>query len=205
MLVSELVTEVALHCHDEGNAELSAANLFIMVNSAARDARHTAGWLIRLEDDETLEAAENDWEYDVPASFAYIEKLLIEETVNSSSVYTTEIPRHTYEVRLNGGVPVFAFSSLQFLQPGKNIKVIGQKRATIYTATSNTIDPGMESFLRERTLYFAFRYMAAGLSELAAWRRQMSIQCWQTSEAFLRRHPQEFRMMPSAIEVPGRG
>ena len=204
MLVSDLQDEVALHTHDIGKAEISAANLLVFINSAARDARNS-GWLERLEDDESLEAAASTWEYDVPADFAYVEKLYIEETEENTDVYTNRIPEAHWEIRLNGSDPVFVFSSLQYLPAGKNIKVVGQKRPTIYTTAGQTIDLGMESFLRERVLFFAFRYLGAGLSELARWRQSMATTSWQLSEAFLRRHPQEFRALPSSQEVPGRG
>ena len=204
MLVSEIRDEVALHLHDVDKAEISDANLLVMLNTAVRDARNS-GWLIRLEDNESLEVAASTWEYSVPASFAYVEKLLLEEDISGTSVYIKQIPSAHWEVRLNGSVPVFTFKSDEFLVTGQNLKVVGQQRPTLYTVASETIDPGMESFLRERMLFYAFRYTGAGLSELARWRQSMATMAYQTSEGFLRRHPQEFRMLPSAVEVPGRG
>lgn len=203
MLVSDLATELALHAHDPNNAELSAANWLSFIASAARDAR-SSGWLIYIEDDETTTVAASDYQYSVPSTFAYVNKLLLEETIDGNSVYVQEIPRSHWEIRYDGSAAVFEFNTLTSLTVGKKIKVIGQKRPTIYTAQSDTIDVGMESFLRERALYFGFRYLAAGRSEYAQWRQTMSQQCWVTSEDFLRRHPQEFRMMPSATVVPGR-
>ena len=207
MLVSELQTELALHAHDTTGGELSPANWLSFIQTAARDARSN-GWLVPLEDNETITVVSGTYEYAVPASFAYVDKLIIEETINGVSVYVHEIPRNHYEIRYNtitGAGPVFSFFTITELTPDKLIKVVGQARPTVYTGAGNTIDPGMESFMRERALYFGFRYLGAGLSELARWRQQMSIQAWQTSEALLRRHPQEFRMHPSAQEVPSRG
>lgn len=204
MLVSDLYAECALHTHDVAYAELSTSNWISFIASAARDMR-SSGWLIRLEDDESLSATSNQYEYDVPASFAYIETLYLEESINGTSVYTHQMPRAHWEIRLNGGAPTIYFLSLNELVPDKHIKIIGQKRPTIYTSGSETIDPGAESFLRERALYFGFRFLGAGLSELARWRQAMSSQCFVTSETMLRRHPQEFRALPSAVEIPGRG
>lgn len=198
--------ELALHAHDVTNGELSPANWLSFIQSAARDARNN-GWLIFIEDNETLTIASNAYEYAVPATFAYVDKLMVQETINGVSVFVREVPRHHYEIRYNtitGAGPVFSFSSVTELTPDRLLKVVGQARPTIYSAAGNTIDAGMESFLRERSLYFGFRFLGAGLSELARWRQQMSIQAWQTSEALLRRHPQEFRMHPSAMEVPSR-
>ena len=205
MLVSDLRDELALHAHDPSYGEISQAQMLTFIASAARDARHAGGWLVRLEDDESLTAASTTYEYAVPTGFAYISHLEIEETINGTAVYVNELPRSHWDVTLNGGVPVFKFNTITQLTPGKRIKVHGQQRPTIYTVATQTIDAGMESFIRERALYFVFRYLGAGLSELARWRQQMAIQSWQTSEMFLRRHPQEFRMLPNAIEVPGRG
>lgn len=204
MLVSDLYTECALHVHDISFGELSTANWIALIASGARDMR-SSGWLIRHEDDESLEVVSNTYEFAVPANFAYVEKIVAEETINGTSVYVRELPRAHWEVRLNGGIPTFHFGTVTELEPGRHMKVIGQKRPTIYSAAGETIDPGAESFLRERTLYFAFRFLGAGLSELARWRQSMSQQCWVTSETMLRRHPQEFRALPSSVEIPGRG
>ena len=203
MNVSDLITEIRMHVHDTNAGEISATNALIMVQSAARDARSN-GWLIHTEDDESITCAANDWSYDVPMDFAYVQGLLIEEISNGSSIYVTGIPRSHWDIRLNGGQAVFEFNTLQYVEAGKKIKVIGQKRPTIYANVNEEIDPGMESFLRERVLFFAFRYTGAGISELAKWRQGMANVSWQISEAFLKRHPQEFRVWPSALLVPGR-
>ena len=204
MLVSDLQTELALHAHDPSNGEISAAQWLAFIASAARDAR-SSGWLIRLEDDESITIAASTYEYNVPASFAYIYQMFVEETINGSAVYVHEVPRHHWDIRVNGSVPVFTFSTITELTPDKHLKIVGQQRPTIHSATGTTIDAGMESFLRERALYFGFRYIGAGLSELARWRQELSRQSWVMSEALLRRHPQEFRQLPNALEVPGRG
>lgn len=196
--------ELALHGHDISNGEVSTAQWLSFIVSAVRDCR-SSGWLIRLEDDESITVTATAYEYNVPSGFAYVEKLLIEETIQSTAVYVREIPKGHWEIRLNGSVPVFTFGTITELTPGRTIKVIGQKRPTIYTAANETIDAGMEGFLRERALYFGFRYMGAGISELARWRQQMSIQAFNSSEAMLGRHPQEFRSLPASEEVPGRG
>lgn len=203
MLVSELQTELSLHTHDPNNGEISLVNWLNLINSAARDARNN-GWYLPLEDNESLTIAANDFNYAVPATFAAVEKLLMSETSNSTTVYVHEIPAHHWEIRTDGGVPVFEFNTITQLTVDATIKVVGQKRPTIYTLTSETVDPGMESFLRERALYFGFRFLGAGLSELSRWRQDMSKQCWATSEAFLLKHPQEFRMRPDVRVVDGR-
>lgn len=203
MILRDIRDECALAVHDPDLGEISRAQWLMFLRSASMDARNS-GWFLPIEDDESLEVAATTYEYDIPAGFAFIEKLYIEETINGSDVYINTIPRNHWEIRTNGGNPVITFSTLSELTPGKNIKIVGQARPSVYTDENQTVDRGMESFIRERALYFAFRYLGAGLSELARWRQQMSIQAWQTSEAMLNSHPQEFRMRPDARSVDGR-
>lgn len=202
--VKDIRDDCALHAHDPSFNEITKAQWIAFIRSASSDAR-SSGWLTDLEDSESLEVAASTWEYPVPAGFAYIEKIMLEQEVNGTSVYAMEIDRAHWEIRLNGGAPVFSFHSRDMLETGKNIKVIGQARPTIYMDENETIDRGMEAFMRERALYFAFRYLGAGMSELARWRQQMSTQAWQTSEMMLSRHPQEFRVRPNSRVVLGRG
>lgn len=196
--------DCALMVHDPSYNEISKAQWIAFMRTASMDARN-AGWLLPAEDDESITIASNTYEYTVPTSFAYVDRLFTSETINNNTVYVNEVPGGHWEIRLNGGVPVFSFASLTQLDVGRTIKVIGQSRPTLYVEETQPIDGGMESFLRERALYFAFRFLGAGSSELAAWRRTMSTQSWQSSEMLLHRHPQEFREHPNAREVPGRG
>lgn len=204
MLLKDLREETSLAVHDPDFNEITKSQWTLFFRSAGMDAR-SSGWLLDVEDDESLTVADNTFNYAVPNGFAYIDSLMIEETSDGNSVYVREIPSVHYDIRLDGGKPVFAFVTLSELNTGKHIKVIGQARPTIYTDENQQIDRGMETFIRERALYFAFRFLGAGLSELARWRQQMATYCFQTSEAMLSRHPQEFRSKPSSRAVPGRG
>lgn len=204
MQVRDLRDLCAAIIGDPSYGELTKATWMLFFAAAGMDAR-SAGWLLHAEDNESVTVVANTWEYTVPAGFAYIEGLILSETLNGTTVYIQTIPQSHWSIRLNGGVPVFTFSLQHYLVTGRNIKVVGQTRPTIYTDENETIDRGMESFIRERALMFAFRRLGIGLSELARWRQQMATQSWQTSQLFLQNHPQEFRMAPSALIVPGRG
>lgn len=204
MDINTLRNDCAIMIHDPSFNEISEAQWLAFFRSAAQDAR-SAGWLLAWEDDETITITDTDYEYTVPQPFAYIEKLILGEVLNGTTVYLEEIPRPHYEIRLNGSVPVLSFNTITQLVVGNTLKVVGQKRPTLYTDAAQEVDGGMESFIRERALYFAFRFTGAGSSELATFRRNMATQCWQSSEMYLHRHPQEFRQRPSAMEVPGRG
>lgn len=88
--------------------------------------------------------------------------------------------------------------------PGTPIQTVGQRRPTVYSAETDTLDAGMESFLRERTLVFACRFTSLGGSAIAAMRRAIGQEALALSEQFLRLHPQEFRVAPSSTRVRGR-
>jgi hypothetical protein len=148
------------------------------------------------------------YEYAMPASFAFLESVWLEDTSEGTSIYTQEVPRGHWTIGYNTLVstptPTLKFYTLTSVSNGKKLKLVGQKRPTIYALTTETVDPGMDSFLRERALFFGFRYLAAGRSEYATWRQQMALLAFQTSEALLRRHPQEFRARPSSVVIPTR-
>lgn len=200
-ILQNLIEDAAMHCHDPQFTELTRAEWLVFARSASQAAQ-SSGWLLYSEDDESLTAAANTYEYSVPSGFAYIYNLEIESS--SSGVYIDSVPRSHWEIRINGAVPVFKFDTISLLTDGRKIKVTGQKRPTIYSDLSNTVDNQMEGYVMERMLFYGFRYLANGQSDLARWRQQMSQQSWQISEAMLRAHPQEFRVMPSAVYVKGR-
>ena len=87
---------------------------------------------------------------------------------------------------------------------GTPLQFVGQKRPSLYTEGTDTVDLGMESFLRERALFHTARYASAGGSEYSASRRQISNDALLLSESFLGKHPQEFRVEPSSTRIPGR-
>lgn len=208
MIVQDLIEEAALHAHDETFAELSLPNWLMFAGSASRSLRGK-GWLIQAEDDATLITANTDWEYEVPAGFAYIHEILLEDTVQGVSVYTMVLPQAywapTGVIRLNSsGVPIFSFTNRSLLLPDRHMKVVGQKRPTVYSDIAQTVDAGTEAFMLERMLYYAFRYLGVGGSDLSRWRQTMSQQSWGSSEALLHNHPQEFRVLPDGVSVPGR-
>lgn len=203
MFCRELREELSLHAHDPSFNEITKSQWMLFMRSASFDARN-AGWLVHLENDESITLSSTAWEYEVPDGFSYISKIYLQETVNDTDVYVFEIPRSHWEPRLNGSTPVISFVTRNLLETDKKIKIVGQGRPNLLVSENDTIDLGMESFIRERTLYFAFRYLGAGLSELARWRQQMSQQAWQSSELFLQQHPQEFRVEPDSRLVLGR-
>lgn len=183
--------------------EFSRVNVMRLLNQASFDARNN-GWVVHAEDDESITLAANDFEYTIPEDYCYISSLWLGDTQNGVVIYDQLIPAELWEPRLNGALPIIYFISPSFIVAGRTIKIVGQKRPKQYADEQQTIDTGMESFLRERTLYFLFRVLGAGLSDLARWRQTMSQQSWASSERFLLNNPQLFRQAPNSRYVPGR-
>lgn len=201
--VEETIQEVALMVGDPGLNQLTRDNYLRLIRRASRDARNK-GWYIHHEDDESLTVLANTWSYAIPLPFAYIERIMMSDTINNTTVFLDPISNEHWEPRLNGGVPVLEFLTSTSLFTGRSLKLIGQKRPTLYVNTAQDIDAGMESFIAERAAFYAFRIMGMGGSELARTRQQDANQALALSEDFLRSHPQEFRMAPNARYVPGR-
>ncbi len=290
MLVRELQEEVANHLGDAAMEFVLSHQLLTFINSGARDLINS-GWLLPIEHAEGVELLSNEYEYDVPANFAYLndirigsrtsdnastvdtgtltdgaisststtsvtvddgtifvvnnvfqvddEKFLI--TAISGNVLTVErghfsttaathlddanilrpfsninydyvIPKPYWRLKLDTGgantttaakgsrAQVVFESSYFSFTGGTPMQFTGQKRPSVYTVGTETLDFHVESFLRERALSYASRYAVArgrsGLREIAQTARF-------TSEQFLARHPFEFRVAPSSVRVPG--
>jgi hypothetical protein len=84
------------------------------------------------------------------------------------------------------------------------MKVTGWKRPDTSYSVGDTIDPGLESFLRERAAAHALGYMAAGTGELDRYRQTFSEIKKRDSEEFLGRRPEQFKILPLARYVPER-
>lgn len=204
MTVNELLQEIAQHLGDPRMERLDVDRLIFFLNSAARDAANQ-GWYILEEEDESITLSANTYDYNVPANFAYIHELWIEDT-SQSGVFTEFVPYHHWALVLDGGVPKIRFDkNLAHLPTGKRVKVVGQRRPTTnYSVGATSIDTGMESFLRERSVAYAARFLAGGGPELQQWYSQLAAQSFAISQEMLSSHPQQFRLRSNARYVPTR-
>jgi hypothetical protein len=200
-----LIDSIEIHIRDPDNSEITTAQLVTLLADAVHDARGK-GVLIPLEDDESLTFAASDYDYSpIPAAFAYIHVIKVENTDTSPSTWDVLVPYHFWDVRIDGGIPVLYFSRAFSIPAGKKMKLVGQARPTIPTGVSSTIDPGLEPFLRERAASHALGFMAAGVGELDRTRLNLSEIKKRDSELLLQSlDPQEFRVRPNAKHVPGR-
>ncbi len=201
-LVSDVSAEIALRIHDVGNAEISPAQLMSFINMAAKDARN-AGWLIDLEEDESLTEAATTFSFSVPANFAYISQILRQNT--ALNTYDWPIDRNSWRLGLDGGVAVLFFDDWRY-DPlsGAHIKIIGQKRPSLYTAVGDTVDSFLDAFLREKATYYAGIFASYGESEYARTRQQAALLANQEATRMLAQSPQVFRMKQDSRHVPGR-
>ena len=191
-LVSAIQTSIALHIRDTGNDEVTSARLLTLINDAVQDASNSGWWI--PDDDEAITTVAGA-NVIVPTGMAYIKEIL-DDTAGD------RLEQHWWKVEIVGGdaeIVVFAGAT-----PVGASKIYGWKRPTVYTGGGDTVDPGLESFLRERATAYALKYMAAGQSELDRSRIQMSELAMRDSEAFLSRQPQQYKIMPRARYVPGR-
>lgn len=134
----------------------------------------------------------------------------------ADTTYDYVVPRAYWRIKLQSGGrntttaalgsrPQFVFNSDFFsFTPGTPIQVVGQRRPTVYSAETDTLDAGMESFLRERTVVFAARFASLGGSAVSNMRRQIGQESLALSEQFLRLHPAEFRVAPNSTRIKGR-
>ena len=200
----DLRTAVALRIHDASKAELSDANLIIVANMAVDDLT-VEGIVLPLAEDESLEFAADTYAYSVPATFAYIKELR-EETAISSGLYPQVIHPTLWRLTIETGTtPIIQFDSTEYDLPAAtiNLKVVGQQRVAQLSG-SDTVPPGLEAFIRERSVAYAADILAGGVSELSVWRRGAAEQAWARSLDILRRIPREFRPWPDSRRVPER-
>lgn len=207
--IQDLLDSIKAQLRDSDLVEVTITQIQSFLNDAAQDAKNS-GWLIDLEDDESLTWTNNTYEYAVPASFAYVSELRVENTATSPSTWDEVVPSHFWEIRLDSSVPTFFIHRGFPIPDSRLMKVVGQKRPTIYssgaTGLAETVDSGFESFLRDRALALALGFQATANPSLEIDRTRLALmdRAFGRSEAMLARHPQENRVTPNAEHAPGR-
>jgi hypothetical protein len=197
-----LAARVAARVNDAAYAELLQASYLAYLNDAIQDL-NIAGWVLPLEEATVTQAAAT-FEYAVPATFAYIKEIRLED-VTTASLYDQEVPYWGWMIAYTGtATPKIRLNSLWFTPVvNKKILVVGQKRPTSLTA-EGTVPSGLEAYLRERATAYAAAYLAAGISDLAQQRRDIADVALKSSETMTIEKPYEFRIEPGSRPVPGR-
>lgn len=196
---TEVAARIAYRVHDSGQEEVNAAGYLSFLNDAVEDLS-AAGWLLPLAEAEVSQVA-SAYEFDVPASFAYISEVRLE---GASGVYDQVVPYYAWSISLDSADPVVRIDSRRFTPVAtKKYLVIGQKRPVAY-AGGTSIESGLVGFLRERGVSYAAAYVAGGNSEYAAQRRELAEIAFRNSELMLQNTPEEFRIIPGSRPVPTR-
>lgn len=197
-------TYVAVRIHDSGKTEVSDANLGYFVNQAIDDLT-LAGIVLPLEEDESLTFATGTFQYTVPASFAFIYELRLESAA-ASGKYPTAIHPSLWTVVYDGAAAKFQFNENEApvtTWNGLKMKIRGQKRVPQLTGT-DTVEPGLEGFIRERGVSYAAEFVSGGGSQLEAQRRRLGEVAWDRSERMLARIGPAYRARPDCVRVPAR-
>jgi hypothetical protein len=204
LTVDELRDEIAHHIQDPASQLLNRQQLLEMINSAAWDAA-AEGWVLETQD-ESLTLASNDYEYDVPAGLAYIHEIWA-ESVAAAGTYPTFIPWYQWEIVVDAsGTPAIHFSRESYTPVVSiDLRLKGQTRPTSeYSEGSDEIDPGMESFIRERAITYAARNLSSHGGAHAQQYAQMEQIAMAASESLLQQQAEFFRPKRYARAVPGR-
>jgi len=207
MDVITLSHRISTHLTDPAQRLVNTAQLLDIIKDAAEDASN-GGWLIELEDNESLTFTTGTYEYAVPASFYFLSDLYYESTV--AGVYTGIVLPHEWRLATNGAVPVIRFDKdYESIPTGRKLRVIGWRRPTTdYDADGDTIDAGMEAFLRERSLSYSARYLARDGSQFARQNEQLFQDAFGVSDKMLQERLiiQAKRMAEFQVQrqVPGR-
>jgi len=159
--INELRESLAQHVHDLGMEQVNARQLLIFINDAARDASQR-GWLIPLEEDESIVLASGTYDYDLPADFFIVVEL--QEEGETGGTFDVIILPHEWRLVLDTDIAKIRFDKRfsNIITDGRALKVLGYHRPSSYVEADPApdVDAGIESFLRERATSYAARYLA---------------------------------------------
>lgn len=196
-----LAAQVALRCRDSDFSELTQAEYLSFINMALDDLS-AAGWLLPQTESEATTFVSGTNTYSVPAGFAYVRRLMQQGSDGSYDAINI-IPPHYWFINNDAEIEFLADYSSQLVD-GRILRVTGQKRPSTGVSGSDTIQGGMEGFVRERAVSYAAENLGPGNSRLDSFRQRLADSCWAKSDKMLGNHPMEFRVKPSSIHVPGR-
>lgn len=201
--VTELREEISHHLQDPAHTLVNYDSLIDFINSAAWDASNE-GWVVDVQD-ESLTLAATDFEYDVPAGLAYIHEIWQENTA-ADGTYPNFIPWHQWEIVMDASsTPAIHFSRQSFTPVVSiDLRVKGQARPTVEYGESDSVDAGMESFIRERAVAYAARNLARKGGVTAQLYAQLEQVAMEKSMELMQQQAELFRPKRYARVVPGR-
>jgi hypothetical protein len=204
LTIDECRDELAHHLQDPAGQLVNRDQLLEFINSAAWDAANE-GWVIDLEEDESLTLAASTYAYTVPASFAYVHELVIADAAGDYPL-SQVVPWSQWQIVMNATTVQFLFSKDRFtITVGRSIKVRGQARPTSeYSEGTDNIDAGLESFIRERAIAYGARNLSRHSGAHAQQFAQLAQEAMLTSAALLQQQGELLRPKEYARVVPSR-
>jgi len=205
MLVIDLLGDVAESLHDPAMEKVDLNRLIKFLNDASRDARNE-GWYVHKADDTSIVLADATYDYEIPAAFCSIYELWMEDIIGEG-VFATPIQPALWTPELHSDAKSYIHFYSPFFEPdaGRDLKIKGQGRPSTYTVSlTGEIDANMESFLRERALSYAARFLASGGAEFSPVYDKLGDKAWAISERLLHSHPQQMRQRTNSKVIPGR-
>jgi hypothetical protein len=201
LTIDKLRDELAHHLQDPANRLVNRDQLLEFINSAAWDAS-TNDWLLPLDNESLLEST-GTYEYNVPSDFLYIHEVWEESAV--ADRYDRRIVRNQWRILLVSTTPTLVFDSDLFtITDARNLKLVGHKRPTTEYGDSDSIDTGLESFIRERAVSYAARNLSRHGGAMAQQYAALAEEAWQKSEALLQNRPEQYQLHIRSRLVPGR-
>ncbi len=200
--VLDIIDSVKARMREDDRIEVSFAQMISFINDAAQDLI-ASGWVIQ-DMDEALTFATGTYEYTAPSTLAFIHEIRVENTADTPSTWDEIVPLHLWRIG-EFDTPMLIFHKGFPIPDGKVMRILGQTRPSLYTVTGDTIDAGMEPYIREAALASALSFQSAAIPELEQSRSRFALagEARQRAEQFLSRSPQRFRQFPNARYVPG--
>jgi hypothetical protein len=195
-----LAARISWRVHDGGQEEIIAANMLNFLNDAVEDLAG-AGWVLPLAE-ATITQATATYTYAIPASFVYVKELR-KEDATTASLYNELVPYWAWTISYDTDAKVRLDSRWFTPTAAKKILVLGQKRIASL-AGSDVVPAGCLAFIRERGTAYAAAYVAGGISEYSAQRRELAQIAFNISEQMLVNIPDEFKVESGSRSVPGR-
>ena len=202
LTIEELRDEVANHLQDPEHRLLNRQQLLEFINSAAWDAAN-GDWLIP-NDDVSLATSASTYIYTVPTGIEYISDIWLESSTTDQ--YDERILRNQWRLLLVAATPSVVFDSILWtITATRNLKLVGHARPTTeYTEETDSVDQGLESFIRERATSYASRNLARQGGQHAQQYAVLAQEAYQTSENMLTNRPEQYQLQLRSRVVPGR-
>ncbi len=186
LTVAELKDEISHHIQDPSHFLVNTDQLLEFINSASWDAA-AEGAVLPIEDNESLTISTGTFEYNVPATFAYIHEIWQEATA-TSDIYPAFVPWNRWLLSYNGSNAIIRFSREYYtITNDIDLQVLGHRRPTPeYSEDTENIDAGLESFIRERAIAYAARNLSRTGDTAAQAYAQLYLDAIQSSTTILK-------------------